>query len=729
MAPPKTKRKLNPVARAEVGQPRECDTCAEVKLVDNKTFAPQNKGHRGWSVTCRVCQGIQASERTGAYAVERTASHYVPESLDDVDDAINEMYLLSETNRNPGRMDTIAHDLGMQVKELALTDRRASFLLFVRIIKPLVAGWMEPGSIHEDIIDGLMSQHRRRLIVATRYSAKSTLTAIYVAWRIFLEPLIKIMVVSKGAKLASRMLRNVRRVFIANCPMLRHLDPSEDCLDNAEQFQTPQSLKVATGGATLSSFGRSSDLPGYRSDLTIADDVEGPSDDTPEKVSELEESLNELHMINPKGEKVMLGTYQSEFSIYAKLADAVDKDGTSVWEMHRAIMFEEDPDDGSLRSRWPGMFTDADGEDWKRSVTLRAWKLHAMLIADPSILNEKPLKISDFILMNLDPMATRFPLIVQRTNVVATDDMPRWGAPKGDVWHRGEGSTEKTEYAMTVVAVDPASGLAGRDAIGVAVIGITQTGYAVIRHLEGVRGPTKGSNMRRVAEIIRQYNATVLVVEETKEGFFGETLEGELVIIGYPMTVEKVTTGGMQKGRRIIEALAPPMGAGRIIMLESVARSDHGGDFVNQLVRISYDGRTGKAKDHDDIVDALAHAVARVKGSLTSGPADNIADHRATRLDPLRHVPMRFGGLGGVDRADKHTRRIALGSGLGNDLSMGELLIEEDKVLIGFEARRDRLQDVIRDDLQAGRQPDPGVIRQVQSLTRQIAELKEVQVL
>jgi hypothetical protein len=436
-------------------------------------------------------------------------------------------------------------------------------------------------------------------------------------------------------------------------------------------------------------------------------------------------------MINPRGEKVMLGTYQSEFSVYAKLADKVGADGETVWELHRACMFEEDTLDGKpvIHSRWPAMFSDADAIDWRRAVTLRAWRLHAMLIADPTILNEKPLKISDLILTDRNPADTLFPLHVSPTTKRA-EQVPTWSAPKGDVWYYGKFTEDTTSYAMTLVAIDPASGLAARDAIGVAVLSVTPSGFGVIRHLEGVRGPSKAANMRRVAEIIKTFSASVVIVEETEEGFFGETLEGELVLVGHPSTVEKVKAGQQQKGRRIIEALAPPMGAGRLIMLEKVARSDHGGEFVNQLVRISYDGRTGRAKDHDDIVDALAHAVAHVKGSLVSDIADNIADHHASKLDNLRHIPTRFGGLGGFDpREYGGTRRVAMGAGMDGDLSLGELLIEEDEVLIALEARRDHLQEVVRRDLSTGRQPEHSMIQKVQALTRQIKEIREHRVL
>ena len=724
--PPKTRSKINPMARAEIGQPRECDTCGETKEVSLKTYSLWNKGKRGWHTTCRVCQGVAKSEEG---AVTPVANPVGVRQGYEYNDLIEEMYRLAETKRSPGRMEEIAQQLREQVIALHDTgDRLGSFRLFVQIVKPLVAGWMEPGAIHDDIIDGLLSENRRRLIIATRYSAKSTLTSIYVTWRIMNDPLIKVMVISKGAKLATRMLRTVRRVFIQNCPVLFHLIPTEDCMDNAEQYQTPQSLKVTTGGATVSSFGITSDLPGYRADITIGDDVEGPSDDTPEKVHELEEKLNEIHMINPIGEKVMLGTYQSEFSVYAVLADKEDANGDKVWELHRACMFEEDPDGKSIYSRWPAMFTDQDAIDWRRSVTTRAWRLHAMLIADPTILNERPLKIGDLLLSSVDPSATKFPLRISRTSREAPE-VPTWGAPKGDHWFWADLAGDEVSYCQTVISIDPASGLAGRDAIGVAVLSVTGSGYGVIRHLEGVRGPTKAHNMRRVANIAKEFNATNLVVEETEESFFGQTLENELVLVGHPMSVERVKTGGQKKGQRIIDALAPTMGAGRLVILQRVAMSDHGGEFVTQLTKVSYDGRTGKAKDHDDIVDALAHAVGIVRASLLSDTSDNIASHRTAKLDRLRGVPLRQGGLG--VHMETHGPGIGrnYGSGLTGQLPMAEAMLEEDEVLIRLEARREALMEVVREDQALGRAPDRYIMDKIKNLTVQIDELRELNVL
>ncbi|NIP36910.1 MAG: hypothetical protein GWN18_18250, partial [Thermoplasmata archaeon] len=334
-------------------------------------------------------------------------------------------------------------------------------------------------------------------------------------------------------------------------------------------------------------------------------------------------------------------------------------------------MFE---DDGELiTSRWPGMFTDDDAMDWRKSVTERAWRLHAMLIADPSILNEKPLKISQFITVNWPIDKKEFPAHVEAGGT-AQAHLRTWGAPKGDVWHdAGFLGGESYPYVRTVVGIDPASGLAGRDAIGFAVVSMTRTGHAVIRHLEGIRGPDKIGNIRRAAELIKRFEADHVVVEELADGLWGETLESQLMLLDRPMAVEKVTTGGMQKGRRIIETLAPPMANGRIVMLEQVSQTDHGGEFTNQLVRISYDGRTGKAKDHDDIVDALAHTISTMRGDLVSEIAENLSSARAERLDPWRGVSLRDGGLG-IDPSHKGRQARALLVGGEAQGAMGERL-------------------------------------------------------
>jgi hypothetical protein len=128
-------------------------------------------------------------------------------------------------------------------------------------------------------------------------------------------------------------------------------------------------------------------------------------------------------------------------------------------------------------------------------------------------------------------------------------------------------------------------------------------------------------------------------------------------------------------------------------------------------------------------VDALAHAVARVKDSLISDIAENRSMHRQAQLDHWARTPLRYGGLGDSDTEEyKDTHRAYMGQYGGVDKSYGEALIEEDEVLIALEERRDRLQEVVNEDLSFGRKPDLRTVDKIRALTEQIKELKEVQV-
>ena len=166
------------------------------------------------------------------------------------------------------------------------------------------------------------------------------------------------------------------------------------------------------------------------------------------------------------------------------------------------------------------------------------------------------------------------------------------------------------------------------------------------------------------------------------------------------------------------------MGAGRVVIVQGLIETDHCGEFVNQLVRISYDGRTGSAKDHDDIVDALAHAVAAEKHSLISDVGDNLAAARAANLDRWARVPLRYGGLG-----DSSAEEYPETNAWGTSVNLSEALLQEDEVLIALIERRDRLQVVVNEDLSMGRAADQTIIHRIKGLTNQIKDLKELQVM
>ena len=686
--PPRTRNKMSQLATAELLQPRTCDMCGEEKEVCPENYALSKragKSLRDWATTCRQCQAASSGTK------KRLPAPKARKTEEPLDDLVAQMYDLPQGVER----DRIVEQVKQRFAEYG-DDPHAEFRAFIRILKPLIADWREPGPVHDDIIEGLVSDETNVLIMATRNTAKSTLTAIWVTMHVYKFPLKDILVVSKSSGLAKRMLRTVR-AWIGACPLLVHLVPGDDDLDSAEEFNVAPAHGKNTGGSTMVSLGLTSQLTGRRAHVVICDDIEGPDDNTPEKVAALEERQNEIeHVCHPGGRKITLGTPQSEYSLYAQQAVG------GVWRLYKALMFEVLVDENgkqAFSSRWPTRFTDEELLKKKRSMTKRQWDLHWMLICDPKKLLEKPLKIQDLVLVSWDPKRLEFPLTVAPGSVThhKVSDVPTWGVPEGDVWiGPADVSTTISPYAVTIAAVDPASGLAGRDAIGLAIISVTQSGQAVIRHVEGVRGKTLEANMARLAEVIRDHTCHRLVVEEKANSLFGKTLCDELIKRGWPMTHEAVNAGQMSKGARIIDALAPPMAAGRVIMLEEVARSDDGGELVNQMVSCSYDGRIG-AK-FDDIVDALAHAVNSAGEALTGDRLEGIIAAKQN-VEALYDVPMREGGIRAGD--------------------ITEALHEKSVALQKLEDRLTHFLEVRDKDAARGRH-DPWVNNKIQTLSKKI---------
>lgn len=686
------------MAAAELGSPRKCLNCGKTKEVAQETYALSKKDGaslRGWSTVCRVCQAggdVQPRKPKGVLGTTARAQ------ADEFQALIDEMYSLPA---NAERDNVVARLRGV-FEENYSEDPHAQFRAFTRILAPLVNNWKEPGPVHDDIIEGLINGGTNTLIMATRNTAKSTLTCMWILLQIYLDPLITILSVSRSSALAKRNLRFIRQ-WITNSPFVAHLDPSlnEKCLDSAEEFVVPAALDVNTGGSTLVSLGRTSQLTGRRAHIVLSDDIEGPDDNDPDKVTALAEMVAEYeHIMHPGGRTIALGTPQSEYSLYAQQA------ASGEWNLFKARMFEVEVDEKgkeTFRSRWPARFTDADLADKKRKMTKKAWDLHWMLICDPKKLLEKPLKIKDMVLVDWPVDRPNFPLVVYPGTAPANvvQDVTTWGAPDGDVWI-GPSQVDDTvrPYVLTTAACDPASGLAGRDAIGLAIISITQGGQAVIRHVEGVRGVSLEANLVHISHRLKEFHVHRLGVEERRDSLFGRTLAAECAKRGWPITPEQITTGQMGKGQRIIEALAPVMSQGRLVMLRDVALGDHGGELVNEMVSCSYDGRIGAR--YDDIVDALSHAVNMCGEMLTGDVIESITEARVN-LDALYDLSIREGGVKPGD--------------------MTEQYLEKSEAELKLMSRLDHALMIRDRDLASGRH-DPAIVRQIERIQKSLKQLR-----
>ena len=696
------KRSLTPEQSSQLGELRVCPVCSVEKEISRNTFAPSNAqgtnpwGHpkslRGWSTACLSCRGKHAVGRSVHVRQHKAAerkkqdAHYKVEKLNYTlgrdglpPDALEKLY----SNVRADRVDA-AGILDRLIKELyEKGEPEKSFEVFSAALVPLIKDHKPLGSIHhgadggDAIIPALMSEHPRTLILASRNSAKSTLTTLYLTWRLFLDPTLSILMVSKSAALAKRNLRTVR-TYIDRCQLLEPLRPTDDEIDAAEGFEVPGSRELLSGARSFSSLGRTGQITGMRADLVVSDDIEGRDDNTPEKADALNEMIGELeHVLNPNGRVIWLGTPQSQYTVYARLLK--DETVHSV----KACMFEQDFIGGAgkgqgvevlLHSRWPYRFSDEDLAKKRKSVTKREWNLHWALEIDTKLMDDRPLKIAGFVVADLDPRATQAALSYSPGGEVL-HDLNRWSAAPGDHWTAAaEVSKDQRPYILTLAAIDPASGLAGRDAIGLAIISVTQGGQAVVRHVEGVRGESQLQCIKDIAATLQKFGVQRMAVEEKADSLFGASLATALQQRQWPITLEQIKAGTQSKGERIVSTLSPALSAGRLVLPRALVNTDHVGEMVQQMMGVTWDNKI--RSKHDDIIDALSHAVSLVKDTVMSDASGMKAAARQMDYEKLRDLPIRKGGVpegGYVDQIyEMNEEEVRLEEGLASMLQLQE---------------------------------------------------------
>lgn len=664
--PPKRRGAIiPPLFKSQEGQPRTCETCGETKPISFRTFAPRNASPDGISPTCRSCQGRRATatppkSKSGAAAVVDAPSGW-PKPSDrkrywgKVEETITELYALGNQKGKAKQLAAVCASLNKVTRLVGdpagggeQTEPELAFRTFA-VLSRLISNWTGWGEIHDnDIIAALLDPADQVLLLASRNSGKSTVTEMYAAWLLHRNPLDIIGVVSGSTRRAKRTLRTVR-LFIDQCPLLRHLAPDDACLDAADQFVTPAANGRLGASVSFSSFGIASNMTGMRWNKVILDDVETKDARSVVMQETLDLLTSEIHnVLNPGGRVVALGTPQvAGRSIYARWAASED------WRLYRAMLFEElPPDEGrgtrpQLRSRWPQRWTDEALEKKRRTLPEREWDLHWRISLEALDEDDRPLKLRDFITTKWEPSSPTFPTIV-RAGGPRLEHLET-GAADADDFFAGpaEVSEETTRYVVTCAAVDPASGMQGRDEAGVAVVSVTTQGVAVVRCIAGVRGRSAQETLTRVASLIHSFHPTKIICEARADSLYPAQLSSVLGRRGYPALVEPVQSGA-RKGERIIDALGVPLSDARLVLLESVVSGTDAMETIKQIANVTADARNLR---HDDRVDALAWAVAAVGSMLTVDESESLETASRHRMDDLLRLPLRRGGIteGGLE--------------------------------------------------------------------------------
>lgn len=487
-----------------------------------------------------------------------------------------------------------------------------------------------PTPVQLQICDYLEVGPKRRVIAAFRGCGKSTLSAMYLLWKLYHDPDEKCLIISasmsRSEAMTAWMLQTIGRV-----PWLRHMQPdSHDGRYSRINFDVgtcrhiEQSPSVRAAGIT-------GQITGSRASTILVDDCETPQTClTQVQREKLRNSLNELEAILKPGEGpeiVYLGTpHSSTDSIYFALKRELSYD-MRMWPAR--VPSDVTPYMGTLApliSQRVGQangrptdtrFSDEELLQRELSMSPMQWKLQFLLDATLSDIERYPLRCGDLMVMMLDQ---HLPEVVtyDKSKYLALDDLPCVGMAHDPRFYRPAqvDGTIAVEEVPTVMALDPSGG--GADEFAWAVVKAWGGNYYLMES-GGALGGVGESLWMKLATLAKKHHVNEILVETNFGGLevYSQLLKPFLVKVGAQCRVEPIRSN-QRKELRIIDTLAPVLQTHRMVVDRRVVEAD--GEMLKaaaddrsasysvfyQLTRLTHD--RGSLL-HDDRLDAWAMCI------------------------------------------------------------------------------------------------------------------------
>lgn len=490
-------------------------------------------------------------------------------------------------------------------------------------------GLPAPTPIQLDMANVLQNPPSDRYIIqGFRGVAKSFLTCAYAVWLLWKNPLLKILITSASKDRADANAIFIRKIIntldFLECLRLT----SEDKLTGLRDTQNLFDVKGAIPdiSPSIKSVGITGQITGTRADVLISDDVEVPSNSaTPTQRDKLSEAVKEYDAIlKPNGQIIYLGTPQNEASLY----NALQERGylTMIWTVmypkdkterdfygdklapYIANRFDSDPDKYAGRPTEPSRFNEEEIEKRRLSYGKAGFALQFMLNTSLSDYDKYPLKVSDFIVEELDNNETSRKWVWGSSPTLRINDVP-CVALRGDYFYMPfSRSPETMAYTGTVMSIDGSG--RGSDLTAYAVVKFIN-GYLCVMDIGGYTEGYEDTTLNALANKAKFWNVNDVVVEAN----FGDGMLTKLLTPVfnriYPCGIQEVKHS-KQKELRIIDTLEPLLMQHRVILNKSVITQDYRRYEVNPLHSLIYQlTRISKERNslaHDDLLDALAIA-------------------------------------------------------------------------------------------------------------------------
>ena len=490
-------------------------------------------------------------------------------------------------------------------------------------------GLPAPTPIQLDMANILQNPPSDRYIIqGFRGVAKSFLTCAYAVWLLWKNPLLKILITSASKDRADANAIFIRKIIntldFLECLRLS----SEDKLTGLRDTQNLFDVKGAIPdiSPSIKSVGITGQITGTRADVLISDDVEVPSNSaTPTQRDKLSEAVKEYDAIlKPNGQIIYLGTPQNEASLY----NALQERGylTMIWTVmypkdkterdfygdklapYIANRFDSDPDKYAGRPTEPSRFNEEEIEKRRLSYGKAGFALQFMLNTSLSDYDKYPLKVSDFIVEELDNNETSRKWVWGSSPTLRINDVPCVALRSDYFYMPFSRSSETMAYTGTVMSIDGSG--RGSDLTAYAVVKFIN-GYLCVMDIGGYTEGYEDTTLNALANKAKFWNVNDVVVEAN----FGDGMLTKLLTPVfnriYPCGIQEVKHS-KQKELRIIDTLEPLLMQHRVILNKSVITQDYRRYEVNPLHSLIYQlTRISKERNslaHDDLLDALAIA-------------------------------------------------------------------------------------------------------------------------
>jgi len=496
-----------------------------------------------------------------------------------------------------------------------------------------------PTDVQLDIAYYLQYGQRRMVIEAFRGIGKSWITAVYVLWRLLINPQLEFLVVSASKERADQFSIFAKRIR-DEMPLFASLKARPDQRDSNIAWDVGPHL--ASHAPSVKSLGITGQLTGSRADEIIGDDVEVPNNSaTQTQREQLSERVKEFDAILKPGKDTrvrFLGTPQNFESLYNRLGGR----GYTMMVWPAQVPTEAEgltygptlsPFIRSMMSAGvvPGMPTDPerfDSQDlMERFVSYgrAGFQLQFMLNTQLSDADKYPLKQSDLIVMDLDQYRGPLNLSWARTDKLRYNELPNLGF-NGDYFYQpmGYGSDDPNQpdtapYTGSVMSIDPSG--KGKDETSIAVVNMLY-GHLFLLQSKGYMGGYDEDTLGDIAKQAVQYGVNTIVIEDNfGGGMFAQLLRPILIEEGWGGSIEEINHQA-QKEKRIIDTIEPVMNQHKLVVSRRVIDEDHRsardleehvGDrcmnysLFHQLTHITYD--RGSLLQ-DDRLDALSIGIA-----------------------------------------------------------------------------------------------------------------------